>query len=549
MNRSAADLWLLGGITLILMVPFMNKAFHIDDVYFLEIAQNIQRTPMDPFSGATTLVDQDYATFQRFGVKPNTFATMSHPPLVPYYIALTIWLTGTIREWMLHFSFLIFPLICCFSMYSLAKVFTTSPFVATLVLISGPIFVVNSQNLMTDVPMLSFFLCALALFISGVNRDKVGLIALAGLIAGFAMLTRYVAFALLPLFLLYSLLEKRSVKIAILSIVVSAFIFGIWTYQNYLYHGSMHVIESSRHYLRFYKDFSFSTCSIAEKTISDLAGIGGTSVLLILLFLRNRMWLFYCCFAVASLLIVLIRNCGDQPHYNLMQLFAIAICCALGLFISAFVLYSARQSQDRKDHFLAFWFAGLLIASICMLPFGTPRYMLPLLPPAIFLAIGHLQHTKSVFRLLALACTFVLALLLAVSDYQYANVYRTAARNISNISDSKKVWFIGEWGFRYYMEAQGYFYLLSTDNSFDSKDLVVRPKIAGLHQISHQLQSTCRVIRSEDVFITLPIRILNPDSGAGFYAHPFGLLPFAISKTPVEHFDVLECADINKLKN
>src|SRR5262249_50842326 len=93
----------------ILILPFANKPFHIDDPYFIDIAQNILKNPLDPFSGAVTLLDQDYQIFRASRTAPNTFETMSHPPLVPYFIALVAKLTGGIHEVPLHLSFFLFP--------------------------------------------------------------------------------------------------------------------------------------------------------------------------------------------------------------------------------------------------------------------------------------------------------------------------------------------------------------------------------------------------------------------------------------------------------
>ncbi|HET6266597.1 MAG TPA: glycosyltransferase family 39 protein, partial [Acidobacteriota bacterium] len=123
-------------------LPFINKPFHIDDSAFLEIAQNILIHPLDPFQGKVALVDRDFEVFRERGVEPNTFAGMSHPPLVPYFMAAVIKMTGGISEGPLHAGAILFLLICVFSAYRIAEKFTKHALVATLFFATSPLLMV-----------------------------------------------------------------------------------------------------------------------------------------------------------------------------------------------------------------------------------------------------------------------------------------------------------------------------------------------------------------------------------------------------------------------
>src|SRR5262245_56091098 len=51
---------------------------------FIAIADDVRLHPLRPLDGRVALDDTDARVFARTGTAPNTFDTLSHPPLVPY---------------------------------------------------------------------------------------------------------------------------------------------------------------------------------------------------------------------------------------------------------------------------------------------------------------------------------------------------------------------------------------------------------------------------------------------------------------------------------
>src|SRR5947208_2090641 len=99
MNRqqrsSLSGLWLLP-LTSACLLPFVNKAYHMDDTLFLRAAEQIQKHPSD-FYGFN---------INWYGIStPMTMAT-ENPPFTSYYIAGVAAVFGW-REWALHLAFLI----------------------------------------------------------------------------------------------------------------------------------------------------------------------------------------------------------------------------------------------------------------------------------------------------------------------------------------------------------------------------------------------------------------------------------------------------------
>src|SRR5207253_2580136 len=78
------------------LVPFLNKAFHIDDPLFLWMAQQVSQHPADP-----------YGFFVNWYVSAKPmFSIMQNPPLNAYYIALAAKFLGW-TELAMHGAFLV----------------------------------------------------------------------------------------------------------------------------------------------------------------------------------------------------------------------------------------------------------------------------------------------------------------------------------------------------------------------------------------------------------------------------------------------------------
>jgi dolichyl-phosphate-mannose-protein mannosyltransferase len=538
-----AGLLLIVCMTCIFCISLSDKPFHIDDVYFLEIAKNILEHPADPFSGSVALLDDDFRIFSRTNAQPNTFAAMSHPPLISYVEAAIAVISGGFREKPLHLSFLFFPVLCAISTYFLALRFTTLPTISTLLLTTSPFFLVNSTNLMTDVPMLGLGLASLSLFISGSDQEKTSYAVAAGILAGLAMLTRYVAVGLIPLFCLYQVLHRRRWALLLWVFLPVAIIFGAWMTENQIHHGSLHPVASTRHYAEFYRNLSFSPEIMLQKFIAALSALGGTEVFIFLLWMilkfrnaKTRILYFVSLLASVALLVFRPFDFQSLRDYSGYQLASVVIFTSIGFFFFLSTLSNPVQGPDYK--FLILWFVCGTLVSVILLPFGTGRYILPLFPPLMFILVSELNwnQTTKWFTGVCIGLTFALSVILAVSDYQHASAYKNFARDLKKLHPSSAIWFVGDWGCRYYLNKEGFHYLLSSDNSPEKGDLIVKAEIAGLHNPSAVLLSRCSLLEALEVNTKFPVRLMNIRAHAGFYSHGFGFLPFSFSRQPLEVF-------------
>jgi hypothetical protein len=540
---------ILLALVVALGVPFWGKAFHIDDPFFIAIALNLRLHPLRPFDGAVALDDTDHRVFARVASAPNTFETLSHPPLVPYVIAATSVASGGLREVPQHAAFLLFSGVAAWFQYRLARRFTKAPLLAALLLVACPVFILGGHGLMTDVPAIALFLAALALFIEGADSGDVRRLLLAGTVAGFAVLTRYTCLGLVPLAAFYALgRSPRPSKAAWVALLPFSALLGLWCLQNLLAHGGIHLAASARHYAEYYEGRYFTFTDLGRRAISDLAALGGALLPIAAAIMtpggdRGRIARVLSCALAAGLAVWLdpfgIHELGD---YSAGQKIALALFLAGGLLLLIEAGRRARPwSSDRV--FLLVWMAAGLLATVVLLPFGAARYLIPILPPLFLLLCagsGTSDWTgRARAKRWAVGITLGLGVLLAIADQQYAGVYRDfARRGVPAVAGSHRVFFIGDWGFRLYMEEAGHLYLRSIDETPAPGDFVIRPQVAGLHEMAPGLRARTQREATIPLMSLLPVRVMSYEAKAGYYSHGWGLLPFAVSRAPLERFDV-----------
>ena len=346
-------LGLIVGVVLAFTLPFSAKAIHIDDVYFVEVAQNILADPLRPFAGAVALEDIDYRVFAARDECPNTFEAMAHPPLVPYAIAAIAAGAGGIRERHLHLGFTLFALVAACAMYDLSRRFTRHPLEATLLLVSAPIFLLSAESLMTDMPALALSLSGLALFVRGVDGTSRAQVSAGGVLVGLALLTRDLTLTLVPLLLAYALASGRW-RAALPALGAAGLVFAIWAAQNLAVHGALHVVASARHYRLFFEGQSFDALGLVRKTLADAAALGGTTfaaaIALLLTRTRQRVRVFGLAGLAAFVVFLLIPHGIERlATYDGLKILAVCACVAAGVLLVVEALVGARQEMASAE--------------------------------------------------------------------------------------------------------------------------------------------------------------------------------------------------------
>jgi len=543
---------------------FLNKAFHIDDVFTIAIAIAVNNNFLNP---------------------PPVF--FDNPILLGYYYAPIIRLFGEKEIW-LHIFYLPFSLLVIISMYFLSRRFAGKSLLPVLFLICTPAFIVTSQSVMLDIPFLGLFLASIALFIYGVDRSNYRLLVLSAISIAAAILTKYSGLMLIPLLFVYSLIHTK--KRYSLFLLIPVFIFFLWIARNIVTYKTFMFFDAALIQFRTY--FINNLLIRIFALLSFLSGTSIIALFLSLYLLRNK---------VNIILFLLSLPIGLCPflmtsfsEYASSEKFILAFFLAFSLFIILIVfkmglvsLFNRGYNKDKL--FLSLWFF-ILLGFVVLSNFIAARFVLLLFPPMFLLIYGQIfsdfepsmAKIKKMFIFLILITLF-LSTALAVGDYRFAGIYRDIGQYVksSTPKESEVYFYLGEWGYDYYMIREGYRILTSNEvrRTLDYKYYKYRiPE--GYRILTCEDIIRGKLHQGEDVIFIIPkgavlptvafgrienflnelsrlecklvsidrrtyygnIFLHNIKFHAGFYSHDWGLLPFSLflKKAMMEHFDICQ---------
>ena len=521
--------------TLLCLLPFLDKAFHIDDPLFIWTAQWISRHPFDPYG----------FTVNWYGTGEPMATIMRNPPLTSYYLAAV----GTLLGWgerTLHVAFLAPALACVAGTYRLAQQLCRHPLGAALATLVCPAFLVSSTTVMCDVTMLAFWVWALVLWISGIedqDRDK---LLLSALLITLCLLTKFNGATIVPLLLAYTVVRRRSLGPWVIYLIVPLVVLAVylWSMRN-AYGGDS--VSAAIWLSTSGAAFGFHLSRI----VVALAFVGGCAA--VALFYLPLIWPRWV--TVAQMIgvgVIAVAAAGTHLAGTLagrpVPTGQLIVFLVVGLNLLALSISDVLRRRDAGAVLLALsvigtvFFAGIVSWSI------SGRYLLPLLPAVGILLMRAIEDRPGPSgpqrRLLVLAPLLpaaALALLVTWSDYTLAGSARTAAIEIhSQHGGSGTLWFQGHWGFQYYMQALGAKPLDGKRPGIRPGEVLIIPQNnSNVYPVNPHWIEDRKLIR----FDTLPwLATMNPQMGAGFYSDAVGPLPFVFGPVPADVYEVLRIA-------
>lgn len=539
---------LVAAATIVLLLPFLDKAFHIDDPLFLWTAKQILMEPRD-FYGFTG---------NWFGQAEPAYVFIKNPPLASYYIALIAYFTG-FSEAALHAAFIVPAVIAAVGTYVLASRLTGRPLMAALAAVATPGFLVSSTTLMCDVMMLAFWLWAIVLWMKGLDGGGPVYLAFGALFVAMSFLTKYFGMSLIPLLALYTLLKqgKGGFKYLLFLLIPLAVIAGYQLYTQHMYGRGL--LLDAADYASGAREIINS--GVFEKSMVGISFFGGCAVAV--LFFLVSVWgrhgaIIGVVFAVAGALYAYWKGGTEgfeifSPFHRLeyvdgagwantvshpgnagsayanpawKYIVHLAIYVSAGLSIFALAVNDIVKRRSAESVLLALWVAGTFVFAVYLNWTINARSVLPMMPAAAILLMRAADEVRpGAARLwVPLALSAAISLSVAWADYRQANGLRSAAHMISSAQDNagKTFWFRGHWGFKYYMEEAGARHLVSGSRRSPG-DIIVVPGNTDGKRLSGEFQ----MIDS----IGLPrqaINIMNSYCGAGFYSSIWGPLPYVL---------------------
>ncbi|MCS6951906.1 MAG: glycosyltransferase family 39 protein [Bryobacterales bacterium] len=497
------DLLVVVGAVLLLRLPFLDHPIQGDDIYYLAGAQHAQIEPLHP-------------NHARYVFQGEVVAMQGHPhpPLNAWFLGALLALLGDIREVPFHAAYISFSLIAALATLSLARRFTRRPILATLLFLATPAFVVNGTSLEADVPFVSLWLASTALFVSAVEESSRGKLVAAGGALFLAALTAYQSALLVPVLATYVWLRRRTYWAA-------------W--------GTLAVIPATLVGWQLWERFSTGEM--------PLAVLGGYFQTYGLQRLHNKLhnalalavhaaWLVFPGLARAAFRgprwwIAAGLGAGAawfDPHPLFWGSFA------LGALVLAWCAGAVR-SPDWQTRFLCAWvllfFAGALVLFFA----GAARYLLPIAAPVALLAVRRLENRPG-WLAAGFSAQMGLSLALAWVNYQHWDGYRRFAQSLRKETETHRVWINGEWGLRFYFEADGGLPLL--------RGQAVRPgEFVVTSDLAYPIEFTTgggvlAPVLEKEIRPRLPLRLIGLGARSGYSSASLGLRPFDLSTAPVD---------------
>ncbi|HVJ83914.1 MAG TPA: hypothetical protein VNC50_22800 [Planctomycetia bacterium] len=447
-------------LSLAASLPYVGKAFHIDDILYLRVADQIRRTPDDPYGGLVLWDAPD-------GQPSSLFLTDFNPPLWKYLLAATLSFGagGRIRdaEIVMHLPTVAAVVLAGIGLFQVSRRFVRWPLWATAFMLLGPFFL-PGQNLMLEAPLLAWSVWAVEAQCRAWDKPGRSWWPLfAGICCAGAALTKYTGGLLLPI-LLGGCWFRRRLDTAWFLIFPSLAIAG-WMAFGAAKYGRSHLGAQG---------IAFEAEAWPLRVLCVLRTIGSLWLLLPATMLalckekRGVLIAFVILLAsagVAALDLWQVNKAefleGWKP--SLLQATHFLLFTGAGTFtvlaIAALLWLSWRRGDfDSRRRFLALWLTGLFVFNVACTPFNAVRHLLLFFVPLVWLTADLVAAALEAgwLRYGSLALSAGLASALAAADYDFAAGYRTVAeREVRRLvternSAGRSVWFTGNWGFVHY---------------------------------------------------------------------------------------------------
>jgi hypothetical protein len=458
-------------------LPWLNKAWHVDEALYLPVARRILEAPLDPYG----------FLFNWYGTPLPYTAINNTPPLLHYLLAGAWALTGG-TEWAMRLLFLPFDFAAAWALYLLAEKYLEKPLLPVLLILSTPVWLLNMGHLMAEKPVMAFGLWAVVLAQRGRWLPSAALLAL-------ALVAKYLAVVFLPVVLLALPTNKDRLKALALS---CAPLFAYLLWQKAAPGAALLVTKES---------FLLPTAGWTHRLRSILSFTGGG-----LLVGAANPWAWG-----SALLFVPPLDIAPNMVRSLDRFSGIVMACA-----GTSALWSALSG--RKIY--AIWTATALLVILAY--WSVMARLVLLLAVPVILAFAE----KYTVRLAHVAAALALSFGLQWVDSLHAGAYRETVRDFPG----KRLWSAGHWGLQEYVERAGGGVLSSWDQPASGEPVIVPRVNSNVLAPPAGAKLASRYVESK-----VPLRLLSGWTGeGGFYSNVYGFLPFSLSTEPVEEISVVE---------
>lgn len=510
----------------------INKAIHSDDAFHLKAAQHILKDPLRPMTG----------TIRWDELEPTPIYVANQPPGLFYMIAGVSLIFG-FNEIAFHLLISVFSFLALFWFYKLACLVEVQRPLLTLALFGFcPALLVN-QNVHTDVPLLALIIGSLyyLLLVQKTKKAKYNLIAI--LLVTAAIFLKYTALAFLGAIALIFILRKEYKNLWFFMIPIGLIV--LWSLWNQWEYGGVHILDR--------KIGARSTLSErAWAYVTTLGSIAPFGVISLAYFLKKNLSLFIVYVSAGLLVVISIfyyfspaaYGSGMTPYLEILFFINGAI-----ILISTFTIvyrkffrpFSLATVVDSLYMPVVVYFGAILIFLILFAPFMGTRHVLLSIPFILLLADAAVSKCNTQLLGFSVVASFVLSLLLGISDWKYADFYRNAAQGIMRgMPPGSKVWATGTSGWTWYAGESGMIeHTLETATPKPGDYLVIPSKLWASKVSSKDPFTVIAKIWGE----VTPLNYVAVSGDAGLYYSKFGRPSWTLSRKPIDTVFVCQFVD------
>lgn len=528
----------------LLALPFINRAYFVDDHYHVLMAKGILQHLSRPYDFRA-----DDNGLNNVGWERGQPPSMINPPLHHYFLAALIRLGGEKESW-LRFGVLWMSGMSLFFIFNLAKRLGIPAFWSVVFCGLTPAFWLTSYSLLIDSTLLCFFLAATLTWILGLEKDSALWLHVSGILMGLTALVKYTGLSVILLAVFWLYLKRHELPRGLRHKLHIAFAFlwplliiAAWSTWNYFTYGEAHLWASAQRAVSLYTIW---------KALVVLIFFSGSLLFPWLLFpvLFRRPYVLWKGLLIGGggiLLGFLMRS--PWGGFTEIQALQIAVSVVSSLLFFALVMHHLKDhfaTQELK--FILAWLILMLGMTFCVMPWVSVRYFLLLLPPSAFLFLKILwtqqvKGSKPVGLFLGACFLFLMSGSIAYADYWQAETGRKIVRDVLQEPFSgREKYYLGDSFTGSYLKYIGWqpafeFTTLTTGALLLKQEVTMPRWWYRGKPIQFQL------IKTYTYATHFPIKVMDNEGSAGFYASVWGALPFTFSTGPWERFQLLEVID------
>jgi Dolichyl-phosphate-mannose-protein mannosyltransferase len=545
------ELTILALALLACLLPFVNRAYHIDDTLFVWAGQQILKHPYEFYGFDVNW----YRTWEPMaGVTQN-------PPATCYFLALVGSLFGW-EEVGLHLAMVLPAWGLIWGTYRLAERFNVRPLPAAFLTLLTPATLICGTSVMCDVMMLCFWVWTIETWDRGLRERNLGLLLVTGGLIALTTVTKYFGVSLIPLLGVYSFaVDRAGWRRWLLALVFAVALLAIYQAVFFHLYGKGGLIGAAGYATGYRGGASGGRLFKVFEGLGFIGGCVGIAALPAIFLVPRASRLVVASVVVAAAVLAMYLptvttdefgiSINDSPFVDggsvgpgspVFWQFLLWVAAGTGVLLLS--IDDLRTHRDPIGLLLFLWVFGTTVFAIYVNWVINGRTILPLVPAVALILVRRLDrepHSPLIMPTI-LATAAVLALTVTAADVSLANANRAAARRLVaeyKSPEGRPLWFVGHWGFQYYAQAAGARPWDYYSASGKTGDYLIQP-FNNCLTVSPAEKGFGEEIANSTVIASPWVATNVPFSGAGYYAcnYEWRPLPFTFTDVRPEQFFV-----------